>query len=133
MIDPLKRDRALTTADLADAGQRKPEEVAEAPSSIGGARMVREELPAPLFAGDEAARMRSRWDEIQAAFVDEPRKSVEQADQLVAEAVKRLAEVFAKERSNLEAQWDRGDQVSTEDLRLTLQRYRSFFSRLLAV
>jgi hypothetical protein len=132
MIDPLKRERPLTTADLAETAQREPEEVSEAPS-IGGAKMVREERPAPLFSGDEAGRLRTRWDEIQAAFVDEPRKSVEQADQLVAEAVKRLAEVFANERSNLESQWDRGDQVSTEDLRLTLQRYRSFFSRLLAV
>jgi hypothetical protein len=131
-MDPLKRDRPLTTADLADTAQRVPEEVSEAPS-LGGAKMVREERPAPLFAGDEAGRLRARWDEIQAAFVDEPRKSVEQADQLVAEAVKRVAEVFAKERSNLEGQWDRGDKVSTEDLRLTLQRYRSFLSRLLYV
>jgi hypothetical protein len=59
--------------------------------------------------------------------------SVEQADSLVAQVMKRLAEVFAEERSGLEQQWDRGDQVSTEDLRVAMQRYRTFFDRLLAV
>ena len=73
------------------------------------------------------------WSAIQAAFVDEPRRAVEQADSLVASAMKRLAEVFAEERSKLEHQWDRGDNVSTEDLRIALQRYRSFFHRLLAI
>jgi hypothetical protein len=70
---------------------------------------------------------------VQTAFVDEPRRAVEQADGLVASAMKRLAEVFAEERSKLEQQWDRGDNVSTEDLRIALQRYRSFFHRLLAI
>lgn len=101
--------------------------------ATGGAGIAREERPAALFAQDEADRLRSRWNEIQAGFVDEPRKSVEQADSLVAEAMKRLAEVFADERSRLEGQWDRGGDVSTEDLRVALQRYRSFFNRLLSV
>ncbi len=65
--------------------------------------------------------------------MDEPRKAVEQADGLVASAMKRLAEVLADERAGLEKQWDRGDNVSTEDLRVALQRYRSFFDRLLSV
>jgi hypothetical protein len=77
--------------------------------------------------------MRSRWDAVQVAFVDEPRRAVEQADGLVAFAMKRLAEVFSEERSKLEKQWDRGDNVSTEDLRIALQRYRSFFHRLLSL
>jgi hypothetical protein len=77
--------------------------------------------------------LRARWKEIQTAFVDEPRKAVEQADGLVASAMKRLAEVFADERSRLEQQWDRGDNVSTEALRVALQRYRAFFDRLLSV
>jgi hypothetical protein len=64
--------------------------------------------------------------------VDEPRKAVEEADKLVASVMKRLAEGFANERSKLEKQWDRGDNVSTEDLRVALQRYRSFFDRLLS-
>jgi hypothetical protein len=65
--------------------------------------------------------------------VDEPRRAVEQADSLVAGTMKRLAEIFADERNKLESQWDKGENVSTEDLRLALRRYRSFFSRLLSV
>jgi hypothetical protein len=88
---------------------------------------------APLFPGNELEELRNRWSGVQTAFVDEPRRAVEQADGLVASAMKRLAEVFAEERSKLEQQWDRGDNVSTEDLRIALQRYRSFFQRLLSV
>ena len=77
--------------------------------------------------------MRARWDTIQAGFVDEPRRVVEQADELVATTMKRLAEIFAAEREKLEQQWARGDDVSTEDLRLALRRYRSFFGRLLSM
>lgn len=87
----------------------------------------------PLFPGNELEGLRARWKEVQIAFVDEPRKAVEQADGLVASAMKRLAEVFAEERSKLEQQWDRGDNVSTEDLRVALQRYRTFFERLLSI
>ena len=87
----------------------------------------------PLLAGDVVNELRTRWTDIQAGFVDEPRRAVEQADALVAEAIKRLAETFANERNQLEGQWDRGGDVSTEDLRQALQRYRSFFSRLLSV
>jgi len=65
--------------------------------------------------------------------VDEPRKAVEQADGLVASAMKQLAAVFAEERSSLERQWDRGDNISTEELRVALQRYRTFFDQLLSV
>jgi hypothetical protein len=87
----------------------------------------------PLLAGDVVNELRKRWTDIQAGFVDEPRRAVEQADALVADAIKRLAETFANERNQLEGQWDRGGDVSTEDLRQALQRYRSFFSRLLSV
>ncbi|HEX6385532.1 MAG TPA: hypothetical protein VF177_12750, partial [Anaerolineae bacterium] len=86
-----------------------------------------------LFDEDEAEVFRSRWNAIQTNFVDEPRSAVEDADSLVAEVIKRIAEVFADERAQLEEQWSRGDDVSTEDLRITLQRYRSFFKRLLSV
>lgn len=87
----------------------------------------------PLFPENEATNFRSRWTEIQAAFVDEPRRAVEQGDALVADVIKRLADSFANERSKLENQWGRGDDVSTEDLRVSLQRYRAFFDRLLSV
>ena len=81
----------------------------------------------------EANDLRGKWDAIQVGFVDEPRRAVEQADSLVAGTMKRLAEIFADEGNNLESQWDKGEDVSTEDLRLALRRYRSFFSRLLSV
>ena len=87
----------------------------------------------PLFPSNELEDLRDRWSSVQTTFVDEPRSAVEQADGLVAAAMKRLAEVFADERSRLEQQWGRGDNVSTEDLRIALQRYRSFFQRLLSV
>jgi hypothetical protein len=87
----------------------------------------------PLFAQNDAQDFRSRWEKIQISFVDEPRKAVEQADELVASAIKRLAEVFATERQKLEAEWDKTDNVSTEDLRIALRRYRSFFDRLLSL
>ena len=87
----------------------------------------------PLFAQNDTQDFHSRWEKIQIGFVDEPRKAVEQADELVASAIKRLAEVFATERHKLEAEWDKTDNVSTEDLRVALRRYRSFFDRLLSV
>ncbi|MBA3333207.1 MAG: hypothetical protein H0U30_04380 [Actinobacteria bacterium] len=86
----------------------------------------------PLFAGDDAERFRSRWQEVQAGFVDEPQQAVKDADSLVAELMQRLAETFSQERTNLESQWGSGDDASTEDLRVALQRYRSFFDRLLS-
>jgi hypothetical protein len=87
--------------------------------------------PGPLFPEDELHNFRARWDQVQTSFVDEPRQAVEQADSLVANVVKRIAEQFANEREQLEKQWDRGDNVNTEDLRQALKRYRSFFDRLL--
>lgn len=87
----------------------------------------------PIFPESEAMQLRRSWEGIQAGFVDEPRASVEEADHLVAATMKRLAEMFAEERSRLEGQWDRGDDVSTEELRVALQRYRAFFGRLLSV
>jgi hypothetical protein len=87
----------------------------------------------PLFSERESKEFFGRWDALQVGFIDEPRRAVEQADNLVAGAMKRLAEMFAEERARLESQWDRGDNVSTEDLRVAMRRYRSFFRRLLSV
>jgi len=86
-----------------------------------------------LFPTDELVGYRSRWDSIQTSFVDEPRAAVQQADALVSQVVNRLTDVFTRERSTLEEQWTRGGNVSTEDLRIALTRYRSFFHRLLSM
>ncbi len=82
---------------------------------------------------EESGRFAETRRRVQTGFVDEPRRAVEEADALVADLMKRLAEGFAKERSSLERQWDRGDRISTEDLRVALRRYRSFFQRLLSI
>jgi hypothetical protein len=88
--------------------------------------------PTLLFSESDMSDLRSQWSKVQVGFVDEPRRSVEEADSLVATVMQRLAEGFARERSTLEQQWDRGSDVSTEDLRVALQRYRDFFDRLLS-
>jgi hypothetical protein len=87
---------------------------------------------APLLDDADTTRFRDRWHELQTGFVDEPREAVANADELVAELMQQLAKRFSQERSALEGQWSRGEDVSTEDLRISLQRYRSFFERLLA-
>jgi hypothetical protein len=87
---------------------------------------------AQLLESHEMQRILGQWKDIQAAFVDEPRKAVQDADALVAELMQRLAQTFASQREQLESQWAGGDDVSTEDLRRSLRRYRSFFERLLA-
>lgn len=122
---------ALTTAQLAGGEADSTREVAAEPRSFAG--HDEHEREAPLLAKDEVADLRERWTSIQAGFVDEPRRAVEDADALVAQTMKRLAEMFADERGKLEGQWDRGDQVGTEELRVALTRYRSFFDRLLSV
>ena len=113
----------LTTADLAETDQ------SATPDKSGSMSQQHR----PLFPEDVANDFRSNWEQIQTGFVDEPRAAVQRADELVAQAIKRLAESFAEERNRLERQWDRGDQVNTEDLRIALQTYRSFFHQLLAV
>jgi len=87
----------------------------------------------PLFSNEAVQDFRSRWTALQTGFVDEPRRAVQEADELVAEVIKQLAETFSDERAKLERQWDQGDKVSTEDLRLVLRRYRSFFDRFLSI
>jgi len=112
--------RSVTGAQTAAAAAMAPQTTA-----------ADEQSNAPLFTSAEVGDLRARWDKIQVRFVDEPRQCVEQADSLVAETMKRLAESFARQREDLEQEWHRGGDVSTEDLRLALRRYRSFFGRLM--
>jgi hypothetical protein len=129
--DP-SRPEPLSTAALAGAGEPRTREErsfeAEADTERG-----RDDVSTPMFPAEEAQELRSAWDSIQAGFVDEPRSAVESADELVARTMKRLAEGFAAERAALEEQWASGGDVSTEDLRQALRRYRAFFGRLLSV
>ncbi len=83
-----------------------------------------------LLSHEESEHFRTHWNEIQGKFVDEPRSAVQQADALVSEVIMQITQMFAKEHSTLESQWNQGGDVSTEDLRMALQRYRSFFNRL---
>lgn len=86
-----------------------------------------------LFPGDDLSSLRSRWDDVQAGFVDDPRACVQKADGLVSDVVEQLTSSFSVARARLEEQWARGEDASTEDLRLALKRYREFFQKLLAV
>lgn len=86
-----------------------------------------------LFDDSELQSFRARWEQVQGEFVDEPRESVQKADDLVSDLVERLTSGFAETRSGLEEQWKKGEDASTEDLRVALTRYRAFFQRLLKV
>src|SRR5262245_32838830 len=156
----MNKDERPTTADVARAGEdmrgRSDERIVdrsegavatEARTDVAATAASQSRAPSradrvapgggepntPLFVQNEADGLRAQWNDIQAGFVDQPRSAVERADKLVADVMKRLAESFARERDTLDRQWDHGDNVTTEDLRLVLQRYRSFFDRLLSV
>lgn len=125
----------LSTDQLAGAGSaggQSTQEFAEVQPADSQSTPDTNLSTTPLFAEDERESITDRWTRIQSAFVDEPREAVQQADELVAELMQHLARIFADERGQLEAQWSSGTDVSTEDLRLGLQRYREFFHRLLA-
>ena len=104
--------------------QRENRSVVEADARVSEGALISEE---------ERHRLHAKWQEIQTSFVDEPRRCVEEADQLVQEQIERLGELFRQAREELETTWSRGEDVSTEALRLALQRYRAFFERLLSV
>ena len=91
------------------------------------------EEDAQLLESDDARDFHDRWNAVQQRFVDDPRRSVAEADTLVADVVQRLNALFEADRMLLERQWNEGHEASTEDLRIALQRYRSFFQRLLSV
>ena len=122
-------ERRPTTADIASGTADSGEQAPPAAEAVADDEDERR----PLLEEEATVEVRSRWEKIQGGFVDEPRRAVEEADTLVAELMQQLADSFANERKGLEGQWDRGDEVSTEDLRIALQRYRSFFDRLLSV
>jgi hypothetical protein len=125
-----REDRATSSQDplQAPAEQSVPAQQAAPGSDLGAGDQPR----AQLLEDNELQNLLVQWKDIQAEFVDEPRKAVQAADALVAELMQRLAQMFASERAQLESRWSGGEDVSTEDLRRGLRRYRSFFERLLA-
>ena len=133
-------DNVLTTADLAAAAETPParqERSNDAEAQPRDAHRAEatgdEERLAPLFLAEPAQAFRDQWDAVQIGFVDDPKQAVRKADELVAQVMKSLAETFSSERTKLEAQVDSTEQASTENLRIALRRYRSFFQRLLSL
>ena len=123
----VSEQQARDEAARVDAERRDRMSAPESTETAAGA------AEAHLFREAETSELSRRWSDVQASFVDQPRRAVELADSLVAETMQRLAQTFATTRESLEKQWDRGEKVTTEDLRVTLQRYRAFFDRLLSV
>jgi hypothetical protein len=125
--DETTTDQRLVPEDVGAKPHPSP------PASMSDMREPRDRGPHDaLLPADRTSGYRERWVSIQSRFVDDPRSSVDQADALVAEIVQDLQSTFGSERRALESQWQRGDDVQTEDLRVALQRYRTFFDRLLA-
>ena len=117
---------------LAD-DRSNPDRADESPWQETDSRHAEPDAQASLFADDELAGLRARWNTVQAGFVDDPRDCVQRADGLVSDVLGQLTHGFTEARSRLEEQWSRGEEASTEDLRVALKRYRDFFERLLAV
>jgi hypothetical protein len=133
-------ERNLSTADLLAATEQKTARRSAAQGREALAQ-EREDAPqrteeaqlAPLFTPEAAQVFREHWDAVQIGFVDDPKQAVQRADELVAQVMKSLAETFSKERVQLESQVQDAEQVSTENLRVALRHYRSFFQRLLSL
>ncbi|GAA3436439.1 hypothetical protein [Kutzneria kofuensis] len=121
-------DETARPTDTTLAGRHEPGHVAEVP----GQRQPGDAAADVLFDEADAARFRDRWREVQAGFVDDPKRAVQDADVLVAELMQSLASAFSERKHLLEDQWREGSSAETEDLRLALRGYRSFLDQLLA-
>jgi hypothetical protein len=122
MAELMAKDDDVITADLVSTSPKQPDgpKLVKEHELETLARAATVSEPMPLFSESEMGDFRSRWNHMQTGFVDEPRQTVEDADKLVGSVMLRLADGFANERWGLEKQWDRGDNVSTEDLRVSL-------------
>jgi hypothetical protein len=116
-----------------DSHHAEPEAGHEAERQPEAGHQAEPDAAASPFADDELAGLRARWNTVQAGFVDDPRDCVQRADGLVSDVLGQLTQGFTDARSRLEEQWSRGEEASTEDLRVALTRYRDFFERLLSV
>ena len=131
-VPDAERSGDLSTEQIARAGDATATPAESTERAVARSPQGDEQHRVALLEPDELGGMVDRWRDIQASFVDEPRDAVKDADALVAELMQELARTFASQREQLESSWSAGDSVSTEDLRQGLQRYRSFFERLLA-
>jgi len=129
--ESVENDRQMeeqTTEDRSPRNSSREERASDRP-----AMDTRAERLVPLFEGGAAEKFRSRWVAIQSKFVDDPSDAVKQADELVADVIENVTRSFADRRGSLEQQWNGGAKASTEDLRIALKQYRSFFDRLLTL
>ena len=130
-VDPSTAAAPIPTEAAPSLGQTADQ--TQVPTPTPQHAKAEESAERSLFAENELSGFRSRWDDVQSSFVDDPKDCVHKADGLVSEVVEQLTNGFSEARSRLEAQWARGEEASTEDLRLALKRYRDFFQRLLTV
>jgi len=120
--------------DLPQPEQQQPEPpIAPNVDRLQAVESLSEDHSSPLLSSQQCASLEKEWQAIQTRFVDSPRSSIEEADALVKKAAESLAAAFAEMRCSLERTWEKDKDVSTEDLRLALQSYRSFFHRLLSI
>jgi len=120
--------------DVVDTTEGQAENEQKTEERTDENRTSTEEEFAPLFENNEAEQFRSDWLNIQSRFVDDPRDAVKEADELVAAVIKSITRSFADRRISLENQWNSEENnISTEDLRVAIKRYRSFFNRLLSL
>ncbi|MDT7726265.1 MAG: hypothetical protein QOI21_2841 [Actinomycetota bacterium] len=135
-VPPEEEVRDESAADARDEGRDETTDRRDATADEGRGAMADEgrgdaDESTPLFADQEVDRFRQDWQGIQIAFVDDPKRAVSEADELVAAVIQSLAATFASHKSELESQWQQGE-AATEDLRVALRQYRSFFNQLLS-
>ncbi len=132
-VEPLSEDvttwKPIPAVEVMAKAEAIETPVQEMPTAAGYLN-IKPESTTNLLLREDSEHFRTRWNEIQGKFVDEPRDAVQQADALVSEVVDQITRMFATEHGSLESQWKQGNDVSTEDLRKALQHYRAFFNRL---
>jgi hypothetical protein len=122
-------EESVDVHEAADEAEAPPEPIVVGPSTVAGEETEGPEILLPAGRRDELRRV---WLEVQSSFIDEPQDAVRKADGLVQELLRSVAEGFESARRELEGDWQRGEEVNTESLRLAFRRYRTLFERLLS-
>ncbi|MEU0395653.1 hypothetical protein ABZ208_23270 [Streptomyces sp. NPDC006208] len=131
---PREQDTRQEPAESSQAPEYPGEstEAATEPEPAEAEALPADDEPPQLLVPEDEEGFHARWQEIQSRFVDDPREAVHAADGLVADVMQTLAATFSQHKKDLEGQWNRGEEADTEDLRMALRKYRSFFNRLLS-